>query len=36
MLNYKCDIKKVKFIKGDGYERIFGEVIAATGDNNGR
>ena len=35
MINYKCDVKKVTFIKkGDQYERIFGKNITAKRNND--
>ena len=34
MINYKCDVKKVTFIKGDWYERIFGKNITAKRNND--
>ena len=35
MINYKCDVKRVMFIKGDWCERIFGKNITAKCNNDG-
>ena len=35
MINYKYDVKRVAFIKGVYYERIFGKSITAKCNNDG-